>query len=741
MAGPLMLLASPLAIVAYYMLASVLTSYIAIRLIRTWGLVGRLVATFSRKERLPISLPESTTPALATSSWRERAQTSYIEWTAKLFARLKVPIPRLPHRAHQRIELPILKEDETVQLEEARLAVEGPAEPPPLVDLADTISPMLGVFAGTSNVSACPTPDVRFHRHLPSPIPWRPGTTPPFSSTSSRFSTDSPQLPTTPPPTFAPLSPFASPKHMLQGSQRESFEMSSFSQPLIQFSPVASPVPRVLFPPDRTRTPSPVQYNPHFLSTSPPSAFRTRRAMSLGGVAAPKVPLSEVGIEERIDGAWEPGRSNLMIDLERFEYDTTQPTIVHYQMPTPIKTQAAAAFSLEVEDGARRDNAPQSSTDQEPGGLLPAFGDAMTMLDRQDGEFGLFDNPFNTGLERLAAATVPSPTALHIDWDMDCTAHSSSSSLISTPVVVDYADTISIEETSPQPESGASTLENPSQHEATRLLEQEITAIVVDAAHLSLEAMESGTDAEALPDPDDIPLPSDQDFTPRFPDPELPELPSQSDIQHAGLLFALLCSLAPIGHPYDEDPLEVTEDEICDPTLSSLSMSIAANGEPAIPLPETTAVASGNVPVPAMNIAIVQPDLVSSETPNPSIKPLEEVSQEVQRATVEQSPEPVASQGSKENHVGPTAVSDASPPIVSPSDAAKSAKPRHRALSGGFSATIAETWRRGKMSPLDIALAMQMRPGLGVGADPAFMVRFLMAAFGWFVIVVNGGID
>ncbi|KAF8148445.1 hypothetical protein B0H34DRAFT_737089 [Crassisporium funariophilum] len=41
-------------------------------------------------------------------------------------------------------------------------------------------------------------------------------------------------------------------------------------------------------------------------------------------------------------------------------------------------------------------------------------------------------------------------------------------------------------------------------------------------------------------------------------------------------------------------------------------------------------------------------------------------------------------------------------------------------------------------SPLDIALAMQLRPGLGVGADPAWMVRFLMAFFGWFAVLVSG---
>ncbi|KAG6830404.1 hypothetical protein H0H92_000900 [Tricholoma furcatifolium] len=41
-------------------------------------------------------------------------------------------------------------------------------------------------------------------------------------------------------------------------------------------------------------------------------------------------------------------------------------------------------------------------------------------------------------------------------------------------------------------------------------------------------------------------------------------------------------------------------------------------------------------------------------------------------------------------------------------------------------------------SAIDIALAMQLRPGLGAGADPAWMVRFLMATLGWFAILVSG---
>jgi hypothetical protein len=33
---------------------------------------------------------------------------------------------------------------------------------------------------------------------------------------------------------------------------------------------------------------------------------------------------------------------------------------------------------------------------------------------------------------------------------------------------------------------------------------------------------------------------------------------------------------------------------------------------------------------------------------------------------------------------------------------------------------------------------MQLRPGLGLGADPAWMVRFLMSMFGWFAILISG---
>jgi len=76
--------------------------------------------------------------------------------------------------------------------------------------------------------------------------------------------------------------------------------------------------------------------------------------------------------------------------------------------------------------------------------------------------------------------------------------------------------------------------------------------------------------------------------------------------------------------------------------------------------------------------------------------------------------------------------SDLSSRTPSPSTISPSTQPTHR---------TPETHPRLARSPLDIALAMQLRPGLGLGADPAWMVRFLMSMFGWFAILVGGNGD
>ncbi|KAJ2914589.1 hypothetical protein MD484_g5827, partial [Candolleomyces efflorescens] len=59
--------------------------------------------------------------------------------------------------------------------------------------------------------------------------------------------------------------------------------------------------------------------------------------------------------------------------------------------------------------------------------------------------------------------------------------------------------------------------------------------------------------------------------------------------------------------------------------------------------------------------------------------------------------------------------------------------------TSSFAAAILSLRR--KPEPLDVALAMQMRPGLGAGADPAWMVRFMMSVFGWLAVAMSAGID
>ena len=39
----------------------------------------------------------------------------------------------------------------------------------------------------------------------------------------------------------------------------------------------------------------------------------------------------------------------------------------------------------------------------------------------------------------------------------------------------------------------------------------------------------------------------------------------------------------------------------------------------------------------------------------------------------------------------------------------------------------------------DAALAMQLRPGYGVGADAAWLLRFIMTVFGWCAVLISGG--
>jgi hypothetical protein len=52
---------------------------------------------------------------------------------------------------------------------------------------------------------------------------------------------------------------------------------------------------------------------------------------------------------------------------------------------------------------------------------------------------------------------------------------------------------------------------------------------------------------------------------------------------------------------------------------------------------------------------------------------------------------------------------------------------------------VRSTVRRPRIrSPIDFALAMQLRPGLGFGSEAAWMVRFLMTMYGWLAVLMSG---
>ncbi|KAG5651472.1 hypothetical protein H0H81_008530 [Sphagnurus paluster] len=91
--------------------------------------------------------------------------------------------------------------------------------------------------------------------------------------------------------------------------------------------------------------------------------------------------------------------------------------------------------------------------------------------------------------------------------------------------------------------------------------------------------------------------------------------------------------------------------------------------------------------------------------------------------------------------VSPAAHVSLTPPTSqSPSTEAPPTSSTSRAVQPHNHAGSNSNRLRTPRSALDLALAMQLRPGLGAGADPAWMVRFLMALFGWVAVLVSGDI-
>ncbi|TDL20689.1 hypothetical protein BD410DRAFT_790662 [Rickenella mellea] len=101
-----------------------------------------------------------------------------------------------------------------------------------------------------------------------------------------------------------------------------------------------------------------------------------------------------------------------------------------------------------------------------------------------------------------------------------------------------------------------------------------------------------------------------------------------------------------------------------------------------------------------------------------------------------------------------TTPADADPPLIplphSPSASSPITHPIEPNLPGAWLTTVPTemkeqsprvlAFERASAPELDAALAMQLRPGFGLGADAAWLVRFVMSFFGWIGVLLSGGV-
>ncbi|KAF9474842.1 hypothetical protein BDN70DRAFT_924363 [Pholiota conissans] len=167
------------------------------------------------------------------------------------------------------------------------------------------------------------------------------------------------------------------------------------------------------------------------------------------------------------------------------------------------------------------------------------------------------------------------------------------------------------------------------------------------------------------------------------------------------------------------------------------------------------------VPIVVVECEVQEPVAVATKVPEVvEEKEVEEKSEAVAESVPSEKVDIVAPQIEPSTSL-PGAFPDPAPPaiVVSPPSSSSSAvafpsSPKESAPAPSTSSSVTQRIRRASLtaraawlpsarnivrSPLDIALAMQMRPGLGAGADPAWMVRFLMAVYGWLLVSVAGG--
>ncbi|KAF9463194.1 hypothetical protein BDZ94DRAFT_1259327 [Collybia nuda] len=257
--------------------------------------------------------------------------------------------------------------------------------------------------------------------------------------------------------------------------------------------------------------------------------------------------------------------------------------------------------------------------------------------------------------------------------------------------------------------------------------------------------------AEEIPDPDLLPLPRSISPTHKPPNSTLSEArphPSQTPTPPASPPASPSRSLptTALSSPNTTSPVALTPSITSTPTSIRPAWSLRASDAPALGLPSPSSLKQRSSPDLRLRIRLLS-DVVQAEEQT-LISTIHLPSDAI---SVSHSSDEVSARKNDEAQIESTKVSEQVPetivrelstalpgsfPVSQPS-VATSDFPTPSVLSTALTST-ATPRRRSTRSPLDIALAMQLRPGLGLGADPAWMVRFLMSMFGWFAILLSG---
>lgn len=181
-----------------------------------------------------------------------------------------------------------------------------------------------------------------------------------------------------------------------------------------------------------------------------------------------------------------------------------------------------------------------------------------------------------------------------------------------------------------------------------------------------------------------------------------------------------------------ETPRCAETDDLASPTSSDPSPTCS----PGSILPAWSKCAADAQP---LGINAVRAALVQEEVAWPKAFNVEAGNEGAQKVRVDEEMTPITTEQHAQPAVVPVEGQEALPGTFPESIIKKQG--RNMSASSTAVVTVSGASHRRRIMrglPIDVALAMQMRPGLGVGADPAWMVRFLMAVFGWFAIMIAG---